>query len=371
MELVIVFAVLGTLVALLFPTIQSAKLATQKIGCVDKIRKLGLATQNYNSTFNSLPGHNFGSAKRERSEIDLAKSPSRFAFSAFVALLPYLDEVALSKAIVVDEELYGEPDSEYLTHSRRGAWSVIVNGLICPNERVEGKNLFYNKAAGSTNYLVSSGDIPFNWSRDAKNPYSDAGVGRGTFKMKKWLRYSDITDGVSNTVMFSERCLGRRNSNFVKETYYAMCWKSGTTEPDPTADGKKPLDFSAVYKNIAGVRYISRSIRFGNAFNQAAALNNQGGKLWHKSDPLSTSFSAIFPPNGPSCMSNYHFAMAPTSYHLGGVNTCFADGSVHFISNRIDVGDLSLPPVKKGISPYGVWGALGSANGEEIVQIIF
>jgi hypothetical protein len=53
------------------------------------------------------------------------------------------------------------------------------------------------------------------------------------------------------------------------------------------------------------------------------------------------------------------------------VNTCFADGSVHFISDRINTGDLGLPPVKKGQSPYGVWGALGSASGEEIVQIIF
>ncbi|MDR2762021.1 MAG: DUF1559 domain-containing protein, partial [Planctomycetaceae bacterium] len=323
-ELVVVIAVLSTLGALLFPAIQSAKLATKKINCSDKIHNLGLATQTYNTTFNSLPGHNFGSAKRERTETDLKTHSSRFAFSTFVALLPYLDEAALSKAIAEDENTPAAPDSEYLTHSKHGAWSVIVNGLICPSERIEGKNLFYNKAAGSTNYLVSSGDIPFNWTRDAKNPYSDIGVGRGAFKMKKWLNFNDITDGASNTVMFSERCLGRRNSNFVKETYYAMCWKAGSTEPDPTADGKNPLDFSVVYNNVIGVRYISRSIRMGNAFNQSAAVNNQGGKLWHKSDPLSTSFSTIFPPNGPSCMSNYHFAMAPTSYHIGGVNTCFA-----------------------------------------------
>ncbi|MDR2641554.1 MAG: DUF1559 domain-containing protein [Planctomycetaceae bacterium] len=370
--MVIVIAVFSTLVALLFPAIQSAKLENLKTTCADKIRKLGLASQNYNSAFGSLPVHNFGSPKRERTETDLVELPSRFAFSAFVVLLPYLDEVVLSEAIAKEEKVAGEPDSEYLTHTRQGAWTVIVDGLICPNEKLTGKkNLFYNKAAGSTNYLVSSGDIPFNWTRDANNPYSDIGVGRGTFKMKKSLQYNDITDGVSNTVMFSERCLGRRNSNYVTETYYAMCWKAGTTEPDPTGDGKKPLDFSVVYNNIAANKYITRSIRMGHPFNQSAAVNNQGGKLWHKSDPLSTSFSTIFPPNGPSCMSNYHFAMASTSYHIGGVNTCFADGSVHFISNRINTGDLSLPPVKKGQSPYGIWGALGSACGEDIVQIIF
>jgi prepilin-type processing-associated H-X9-DG protein len=346
-------------------------MAPHRITCSDRIHKLGVAVQSYNLAFNSLPGHNFGSAKRERTEDALATSSSRFAFSAFVALLPYLDEVALSKAIAASEAVPGKPDSEYLTHSRRGAWSVIVNGLVCPSEVNKKKTLVYNEAAGSTNYLVSSGDIPFNWTREAKNAYSDIGVGRGTFKMKKWLSYIDITDGTSNTVMFSERCLGQRNSDVVKETFYAMCWKQGTTEPDPTADGKKPLDFSVVYANVIGNRYVERSIKMGHPFNQSAAKNNQGGKLWHKSDPLSTSFSTIFPPNGPSCMSNYHFAMAATSYHLGGVNVCFADGSVHFISGHINTGDLSLPPVKKGASPYGVWGALGSASGEENINAVF
>jgi hypothetical protein len=80
-ELVIAVAVISTLLALFFSAIQSTKLANLnlKTGCADKIRKLGLATQIYNSAFGSLPPYNFGSPKCERIEIDLATSPFQFA----------------------------------------------------------------------------------------------------------------------------------------------------------------------------------------------------------------------------------------------------------------------------------------------------
>ena len=41
------------------------------------------------------------------------------------------------------------------------------------------------------------------------------------------------------------------------------------------------------------------------------------------------------------------------------------DGSVHFVANKVDVGDLSADQVVSGKSPYGVWGAMGSPNDSE------
>ena len=76
------------------------------------------------------------------------------------------------------------------------------------------------------------------------------------------------------------------------------------------------------------------------------------------------------PPNAPSCSiyaEDWNSVMwAATSYHPGGVNAVFLDGSVRFISDTIDTGNLALPPVASGPSPYGVWGALGSKNGGEV-----
>ena len=89
------------------------------------------------------------------------------------------------------------------------------------------------------------------------------------------------------------------------------------------------------------------------------------------------------PPNGPSCGDDWGDTLvsSATSYHSGGVNAVMGDGSVRFVSDTIDCGDLSYPcplnpaghvsnrPVG-GPSPFGVWGALGTINGGETTASI-
>ena len=53
------------------------------------------------------------------------------------------------------------------------------------------------------------------------------------------------------------------------------------------------------------------------------------------------------------------------SDHSGGVQICLVDGSVQFISETIDTGDLTQTNPIFGRSPYGTWGALGSRDGGE------
>jgi prepilin-type processing-associated H-X9-DG protein len=66
--------------------------------------------------------------------------------------------------------------------------------------------------------------------------------------------------------------------------------------------------------------------------------------------------------------SNTDGVFSAQSRHTGGVNTLFADGSVHFISQSISAGNLGAPePKTGGPSPYGVWGALGTINGGEVL----
>jgi hypothetical protein len=65
-----------------------------------------------------------------------------------------------------------------------------------------------------------------------------------------------------------------------------------------------------------------------------------------------------------------------SSYHPGGGHVLIADGSVHFISETIDAGDITAGEISGqtdqpsgGRSPYGVWGALGSRSGGEASKI--
>jgi prepilin-type processing-associated H-X9-DG protein len=79
-------------------------------------------------------------------------------------------------------------------------------------------------------------------------------------------------------------------------------------------------------------------------------------------------FATIFAPNGPNCSVNTSRGGSPNicsaqSWHSGGVNVVMADGSVSFISETIDAGDPTRrQPVTGELSPYGVWGAMGTRN---------
>jgi len=82
----------------------------------------------------------------------------------------------------------------------------------------------------------------------------------------------------------------------------------------------------------------------------------------------------VLPPNGPSCCTGGGVGgncrsslIAATSYHTGGVNILRVDGSVQFVTDSIDIGNSGLRAPNSGASPYGVWGALGTKDGGEVV----
>ncbi len=178
-ELLVVIAVIGMLVALLLPAVQSARTSARRMQCVNNLRQIGLATANYASANNHLPPPTAGAQFENRG-------------STLVLLLPYLEEGAL----------YANYQLENAITDRQNA---LVTGqsvpvFLCPemstNRPVPDTECGEVLAAGS--YVISS-----------RTTYSGHGRLDGAFRnpvagRPYTLSYRHITDGTSKTLLFGE-----------------------------------------------------------------------------------------------------------------------------------------------------------------------
>ncbi len=198
-------------------------------------------------------------------------------------------------------------------------------------------------AIASTNYAVCWGD--FVTGTGLNGTFSR----RALFGLDSRVGVKDITDGTSNTLAMSERAFYQNDRSIVGNAAYsvpgidrdpALCLATG----DP-----------ATGEYLPGV-----------------VLNPyHGGVRWNDGSAEFTGFTTVLPPNSPSCYeagSNTPGVFAASSRHVGGVNALFADGAVRFISQAINAGHAEAPEQMSGPSPYGIWGALGTMNGGEVIS---
>lgn len=348
-ELLVVVAIIGVLIALLLPAVQAAREAARRMSCSNKLRQLGIAVHNYVDSYNSLPGYDFGPDSRDPDGWGIAR------YSTFVAILPYFE------AGMISAELFEQDrDSTHPCHAiavSDGTHGVIpilgrpISTLHCPSD--PGKDLKARPVnwadlgasgdgteASATCYQVSSGDTPFVWG---------VGSGRGPFKKQRWQGLESVTDGTSNTIMMSEHRISLNDSLHV-------------------------LDANVVSVNMSGGNWFLDCLAeegAGRMFSSTASIDRQIGRNWASAATNATSFCTVMPPNNPACTdgSTYGYYAGPTSYHSGGVQVLRCDSSVQFVSDTVDTGDLSQPTPTSGQSPYGVWGAMGSASGGEAKSI--
>src|SRR5579875_333273 len=155
----------------------------------------------------------------------------------------------------------------------------------------------------------------------------------GIFYYQSQVRFAQITDGTSQTAMFSERLRGGGIYN--PRTVLLLMPPQSTL--DGTYQACQSLDPST-----------------------AVPMCYDGGVCWAMGEVCCTSYDLVSQPNTLACgakgfpggMVNMAMDMPPSSYHSNGVNVVFCDGSLHFITNAV-----SLP----------TWRALGTRNGGDVV----
>ena len=339
-ELLVVIAIIGILIALLLPAVQAAREAARRSQCVNNLKQLGVAHHNYADTHRTLVFRKGGSSTCTGSAY---RDGNCTRLSGFIPLLPFIEQMPLYQKIQAGDasNARGGPSG----WNGWSVWDVAPSSLSCPSD-----NGPKNTTTRVNSYAFCIGDQVLN-ARDTQNV-------RGIFGTVRCTRFSDITDGLSNTIMMSERL----KSN----------------------DGVRTVVDRAVL-NILGVKMGVSGITTGpNAcltetdgqFFRAGQVKSWFGTSWTDGQPERCGFNTVLPPNGPSCTDDTntnadsnHLVIPPASLHPGGVNCLLADGSVRFISDTIATGNLGTMPPSSGASPYGVWGALGTKDGGESVAV--
>ncbi len=348
-ELLVVIAIIGVLVALLLPAVQSAREAARRSQCSNSLKQLGLALQNYHDIYRVFPARRGGSNFN-----DIASDPPRVRanydrLSAFIALLPFYEQKALADQIASGGLMNGTqypPGGPAAWHSGNNfrPWGTQIPMLLCPSGNVRrGIGAF-----GKNNYAFSMGDLIVSHN-------SPQAVIRGIFGGSvRPVGLQNITDGSSNTIAMSER-------NWVPE--FGIRAGGGEDIRNVTAVAVSSVNSNpgSCYAQVSGNRVFGVQIKA------------RFGSLWSDGQAERCAFNTVLPPNAPSCVNDANVnadanggILTPSSYHPGGVNAVFADGSIHFINQNINTGNKAAPPSPAGIeSPYGVWGALGTIDGGE------
>ncbi len=339
-ELLVVIAIIGILIALLLPAVQAAREAARRSQCTNNLKQLGLALHTYHDTYNRFCAIGFPMVGRNH------------GLSGLVSLLPNMEQKALFDRIWAGDPANGIPPGGPNAEDSWAVWNVSPASLRCPSDygKLDGNNQRLN------NYCFSQGDDYQNMlGNDPKNT-------RGIFGYDIWYSMSSVQDGLSNTVAMSERL------------------RQGFDEaPVSTA---RTVDHRMATVQISNLNSQPPSVVYGYTDGQyflpGYTVRYRFGSRWVDGMPLHAACNTILPPNGPGAFFTRSGQPAadicllpPSSAHPGGANVLFGDGSVRFISQTIDTGNLGVVQANdyRGPSNYGVWGALGSKAGNESVSI--
>ena len=212
-ELLVVIAIIGVLIALLLPAVQAAREAARRTKCANNIKQIGLGLHNYEDTFRILPyGNNYPEP-----------SPAvRAAPSWSTMLLPYIERKNHYDAFNFNQALNSAANTPamttsvptYVCPSDGAARSGVLGSrcTCCPaGQPVRGMGLWYPGSAGpvwqgAASCLFCSNTNPSDGNFCCQgSAYGETGVGPGMFfRTRVGVRLAEVTDGLSNTILAGE-----------------------------------------------------------------------------------------------------------------------------------------------------------------------
>jgi prepilin-type N-terminal cleavage/methylation domain-containing protein/prepilin-type processing-associated H-X9-DG protein len=340
-ELLVVIAIIAVLIALLLPAVQAAREAARRMQCTNNLKQLDIAVMNYHDVVGAFPptaGTGIGAVGTGQND-----------FSMLARILPNLEQTALFNTINFQFR------SVFLDTQNITAVGTTINTFLCPSD--PNRPSFATQASsvpsnpglspvcGPNNYTNNIGtSASFNGGKIDGPAYDVLGV------YGPAVTLASVTDGTSNTALFSE---------YIKGT--------NTTQKGLGAVYINPMNWSTTTPALSGTLQATlQKLSTTCTTGVLSAFTHKGGAWSYDSCGVGGCYSHLQGPNKPACLfansmgpgvtvpsTAYATQVGASSFHLGGVNVCFLDGSVHFIKDSINLG---------------TWGAIGTKAGGEVLS---
>jgi prepilin-type N-terminal cleavage/methylation domain-containing protein/prepilin-type processing-associated H-X9-DG protein len=307
-ELLVVIAIIAILIGLLLPAVQKVREAAARIKCSNTLKQLGLAAMNYENAYGRFP-----TGLRVANPPGAGKHTTDAGTNMFIELLPFFEQDNLQKNFDKIDNFNNVTVGGVVSSSSLSA--QVINILVCPSSQFPANPMAVTTGSlgqafyGVNSYVGNGGQVVYYYNAPTRDgifhleAYPPVASNPSTYTVpyKAPVKIGDITDGTSNTFMFGERKHKDPEFDRIYPTYPLGGWSgwAWTSSPNSVAD----------------------------VMGHIAASDGYPSNLFQ------VPINFMVPTTAPVGSFLYEDARvcAYGSYHTGGANFCFADGSVHFL----------------------------------------